>query len=144
MRSPLACADTFFERRQDLLLLLFRLVLGSMFMWHGFPKLTGGIETWVKLGATMKVLGITFAPSLWGFMPAIIEFGGGLLLFLGLFYRLAAFFLFSNMMMAFSIQMLSGAGLFKAAQSLEDGFSFVAALGVGPGKYSLDHYLFGK
>ncbi len=57
------------------------------------------------------------------------------------FYRFACFFLFANMMTAFSTQMVGDKGLAKAAQSLEDGFSFFAAIAIGPGKYSLDYKL---
>ncbi len=49
--------------------------------------------------------------------------------------------LVSNMLVAFSTQMLSDKGLAKASQSLEDGFSFFAAFFVGPGRYSVDEYL---
>jgi putative oxidoreductase len=144
MRTFFSSFNDFFSQKQDFALLCFRVVVGAMFMWHGFPKITGGPDVWIHLGSTMKVFGITAMPVLWGFMPAIIEFFGGLFLLLGLGYRFAALFLFCNMMMAFSTQLLSGTGLSKASQSLEDGFSFIAALGVGPGKYSLDHFLLQK
>ena len=125
----------------DSALFIFRVVLGGMFMWHGWPKFAGGTETWAGLGKTMGVFGITFAPVFWGFMSSIAEFGGGLLFTLGLFYRPACFLLFSNMMVAFSSQMIDGKGLAKASQSLEDGISFFAAGFIGPGRYSLDHFL---
>lgn len=125
---------------RDIGLLVFRLGLGGMFMWHGAPKVFGGADKWAALGKTMAVFGISFAPAFWGFMSGFAEFFGGLLFALGLFYRPACFLLASNMMVAFSSQMISGKGLMKAAQSLEDGFSFFAALFVGPGKYSLDEY----
>lgn len=126
---------------RDTALLLFRLVLGGMFMWHGWPKIIGGPEKWAGLGATMGTFGIEFAPGFWGFMSSFAEFGGGLLFALGLFYRPACFLLFGNMLVAFTSQMLDAKGLQKASQSLEDGFSFFAAAFIGPGKYSLDHYL---
>jgi putative oxidoreductase len=125
----------------DIGLLLFRLGLGGMFMWHGYPKITGGIEKWAALGKSMEVFGITFAPAFWGFMSGFAEFVGGFLLTIGFLYRPACLLLVSNMLVAFSTQMLSGAGLAKASQSFEDGFSFFAAFFVGPGKYSLDELL---
>lgn len=108
-------------------------------MWHGWPKISGGTETWIGLGKTMGILGVEFAPSFWGFMASFAEFGGGLLFALGLFYRPACLLLLSNMLVAFSSQMLGGKGLQKASQSLEDGISFFSASFIGPGKYSLDH-----
>ena len=110
-------------------------------MWHGLPKILGGPEKWIPLGKTMEVFGIYFAPGFFGFMSGASEFLGGLLILLGLFYRLAAVFLCINLLTAFSSQLLQGKGLSKASQSFEDAASFFAAIFVGPGRYSLDHYL---
>ena len=126
---------------QDSALLLFRLGLGGMFMWHGWPKIIGGTEKWAGLGKSMGTFGIDFAPVFWGFMSSFAEFGGGLLFAIGLFYRPACLLLVSNMMVAFFSQMIDGKGLQKASQSLEDGISFFGAAFIGPGKYSLDYYM---
>ncbi|WP_371371754.1 DoxX family protein [Sporomusa aerivorans] len=126
---------------RDVALLLFRLGLGGMFMWHGWPKIIGGPEKWAGLGKAVGTFGIEFAPGFWGFMASFAEFGGGLLFALGLFYRPACFLLFMNMCVAFTTQMLDGKGLQKASQSFEDGLSFFGAAFVGPGKYSLDRLL---
>lgn len=141
MNSMYVKFDQLLKSYQDIGLLIFRLGIGGMFMWHGFPKLFGGIEKWTALGKTMATFGIDFAPVFWGFMSGFAEFAGGLLIVLGLFYRLACMLLVFNLGVAFISQMVDGKGLMKAAQSLEDGFSFFAALFVGPGKYSLDEYL---
>lgn len=47
-------------------LLFLRLAIGVSFFFHGFPKLMGGMALWSELGSAMGVLGITFAPALWG------------------------------------------------------------------------------
>ncbi|TWH47731.1 DoxX family protein [Sporomusa sp. KB1] len=141
MKSLYVVFNQLIKPYQDIGLLLFRLGIGGMFMWHGFPKIFGGIEKWTALGKTMGTFGIDFAPAFWGFMSGFTEFFGGLLIVLGLFYRLAALLLVVNLGVAFTSQMVDGKGLMKASQSLEDGFSFLAALFVGPGKYSLDEYL---
>jgi putative oxidoreductase len=132
---------TLLSSYRDLALVIFRLGLGGMFMWHGWPKIAGGVAKWAALGKTMSTFGITFAPAFWGFMSAFAEFGGGLLFALGLFYRPACVLLASNMAIAFSTQMFDGKGLMKAAQSLEDGLSFGVAAFIGSGKYSLDYVL---
>lgn len=128
-------------QKRDFGILIFRLIFGGMFIWHGFPKITGGIETWTALGQTMGVFGIHFAPAFWGFMSGCSEFVGGLLLFLGLFYRFASALLAINLLTAFSSQMLQDKGLFKSSQSLEDASSVFAAIFIGPGRFSLDSYL---
>jgi putative oxidoreductase len=70
------------------------------FFVHGWGKITRGPELWGKLGGSMSNLGITFAPEFWGFMSAFAEFGGGILLLIGLFSRTAAFFMAFNMLVA--------------------------------------------
>ena len=127
---------------QDAGLFIFRLGIGSLFMWHGFPKIFGGIDKGTALGnEAMGELGIHFIPAFWGFMSGFAEFFGGLLIILGLFYRFACLLLAANLCVAFLSQMIGGKGLMKASQSLEDGFSYFAALFIGPGKYSMDEYL---
>lgn len=128
----------------DFGLLAFRIVLGGMYMWHGWPKMIGGPERWAALGQIMANFGITFFPTFWGFMAAFGEFGGGIMILLGFFYRIGAFLLFFTMFTAFTTQMMTGKGLSKASQSFENGFSFFAAMFVGPGKYSIDHHLLNK
>lgn len=130
--------NLFLYDKKDYALLIFRVILGGMFIWHGFPKIVGGVETWTNLGKSLEVVGISFAPAMFGFMSGFSEFVGGICFVLGLFYRIASFLLFSNMMVAFSTQMLAGKGLPKASQSLEDGAAFLAAIAVGPGRFSLD------
>lgn len=141
MKYPLQLLAQLLSAYRDSALLIFRLGLGGMFMWHGWPKIIGGPATWSGLGQAMATFGIEFAPAFWGFMSGFAEFGGGLLFVLGLFYRLAGLLLFFNLFVAFASQMVAGKGLAKASQSLEDGLSFFAAAFIGPGKYSLDYYL---
>lgn len=125
----------------DIGLLIFRLGIGGVFMWHGLPKITGGVATWTALGKSMEVLGIQFAPAFLGFMSGFTEFFGGLFLAIGFLYRPMCLLLVSNMFAAFSTQILDNKGMMKASQSLEDAFSFIGAFFVGPGKYSIDAYL---
>jgi putative oxidoreductase len=140
MKRMIELINELFYKFRDFGLLVFRLGLGGMFMWHGYPKMMGGMEKWAGLGKTMAVYGITFAPAFWGFMASFAEFVGGLLFAIGFLYRPAAFLLAFNMYVAFSSQM-TGKGLSKASQSLEDGFAFFGALFVGPGRYSVDAML---
>jgi putative oxidoreductase len=126
---------------RNLGLLIFRLGIGGMFMWHGFPKIAGGMDKWLELGKAMGVFGIHFAPAFWGFMSGFSEFIGGIFIAIGLFYRLACLLLVLNLSTAFASQMVGGKGLLKASQSLEDSFAFLGALFIGPGKYSIDEYL---
>ena len=49
-------------------LLLMRVGLGVMFVFHGYPKLLGGPDKWVEIGSATKYAGIHFLPKFWGFM----------------------------------------------------------------------------
>ncbi|HEX8328304.1 MAG TPA: DoxX family protein [Hymenobacter sp.] len=127
----------------DLGLLLLRLGLGVMFMVHGLPKLAGGPTAWAGVGGVMAEVGLGFAPAFWGFLAAVAEFGGGLLLAAGLWFRAACFFLLITMIMATIMHLSKGDGFSGYSHALEAAFVFLGLLFVGPGRYSLDERLYG-
>lgn len=122
-------------------LLIIRVGLGVMFMLHGYPKIAGGIEKWVKLGENMEHVGIGFGAAFWGFMAAFAEFGGGLLLVAGLFTRVAGLMMAFTMLIAMMAHLSKGEGLMDASHAVEAGIVFLALYFTGPGKYSLDRAL---
>lgn len=126
------------ERYRDLGLLLLRLGLGAMFVWHGAPKMMGGPETWTQIGGAMANFGITAVPVVWGFAAAGAELGGGALLMLGLATRPACFFLLVTMIVAATHHLAKGDGLAGASHAIEVGIVFLALIIVGPGRYSID------
>lgn len=116
-------------------LLIIRVVLGIIMLYHGWPKLTdlgGWVERFTGMGVPLPTLAVTFA--------TVAEVGGGLLLLLGVFTDLAG--------LLFAIDML-GAIIFVHAKngfSVGDGgvewpLALLAmALGIalaGPGRYSV-------
>lgn len=123
---------------KNLGLLIIRIGLGVMFIYHGAPKLAGGPEHWEKLGGAMKVVGISFAPAFWGFMAAIIETFGGLLLMIGLAFRPVCLLLVINLVVAALMHLSKGAGLEGAAHAIEDAIMFLGLVFIGPGIYSVD------
>jgi putative oxidoreductase len=129
---------TCLDKYRDEGLLLLRVGIGLMLLYHGAPKLFGGSEAWTQIGAATKFVGINFAPTFFGFMAAIAEFGGGLLLILGFLTRPACAFLVINMTVAAALKFGTGAGLFGASQAIELGIVFLSLIFIGPGKYSLD------
>lgn len=126
------------DRDRDFGILLLRVGIGLMFVYHGWPKISGGAETWVKLGMAMKVLGIGFAPEFWGLMSAVTEFFGGILITIGLLTRPAAMILTFNMAVAVILKFSTGAGLSGASEAIEVGIVFLSLIFIGPGKYSID------
>ena len=126
------------DKHRELGILLLRVGIGLMFVYHGWPKISGGTETWVKLGTAMNFLGIGFAPGVWGFMSAATEFFGGILIAIGLLTRPVAMILAFNMAVAVVLKLSTGAGLGGASQAIEVGIVFLSLIFIGPGKYSVD------
>ncbi|RNL50538.1 DoxX family protein [Pedobacter jejuensis] len=119
-------------------LLLLRVGLGIMFIIHGFPKLAGGPDGWTGLGGSMKVVGVDFLPTFWGFMAAATETFGGFLLIVGLFFRPASILLIFTMIIAALVHFSKGDGLQGASHAIELAIVFLGLIFIGPGKYSVD------
>jgi putative oxidoreductase len=119
-------------------LLFIRIGLGAMFLWHGYPKIAGGPEGWEELGESMKYFGIDFFPLLWGFLGAVGEFIGALLLIVGLRFQLACLMLAATMFVAAVSHFGAGEGMFGASNAIEDAIVFVGLIFIGPGKLSID------
>jgi putative oxidoreductase len=119
-------------------LLLLRMGIGLMYIGHGWPKITGGTEYWINLGAAMPYWGIAVAPAFWGFLAAITEFGGGIWLILGLFFRPTCLMLFLTMVVATSSHINNDDDFNTYSHALEMAIVFFSLLFIGPGQYSLD------
>jgi putative oxidoreductase len=132
-------------KRTDLGLLVLRVGVGGMYAAvHGWPKLAGGTERWKKLGGALELFGITSLPTFWGFCAMAAEFGGGILLVLGLFTRPAAAAILVTMCVATTRHLHRGDGFGGASEAIELGIVMGALLLLGPGRYSLDSRLRGR
>lgn len=128
------------DRYRDGALLLLRLGVGLGFFWyHGWPKLSGGPERWAGVGGAMESLGLGFGPVAFGFLAALAESLGGLLLAFGLFTRPALLALAVVMFVATINHWVTGQG--TPAHSFKNFFFLVGLAAIGPGRYSLDHWL---
>jgi putative oxidoreductase len=116
-------------------LLILRVVLGIIMLYHGWPKLTnlgGTIQGFTGMGIPFPALSATFA--------TVAEVGGGLLLLLGLFTDIAG--------LLFAIDMLGAITFVHAKNGFpvdKNGYEFPLALlamalalaFAGPGRYSV-------
>ena len=119
-------------------LLVIRVGLGIMFIYHGHPKLGGGVKMWEALGNSTKYVGIHFWPVMWGLLSAVVETFGGFLLVIGLAFRPVCLLLMINLIVAATSQYGSGGGLDGAAHAIEDAIVFAGLIFVGPGRFSVD------
>jgi len=119
-------------------LLIIRIGLGIMFIYHGYPLLGGGVKTWEGLGSATKYAGIHFWPVAWGLLAAAVETFGGFMLIIGLAFRPVCLLLLINLVVAALFHFGKGEGLDGAAHAIEDAIMFAGLLFVGPGKYSMD------
>jgi putative oxidoreductase len=135
----------FLNKYHDAGILFMRIGVGFGFIFvHGLGKIQGGPELWTKIGGAMSKYGITFAPTFWGFMASASEFGGGILILLGLFTRSASAFMAFTMLTAFVVHTSNLDPWARAIYPMEMFAVFMCLLFIGPGKYSLDNLFFGR
>ena len=125
-------------------ILILRLVIGSCFVIHGYPKIMDGPEKWAMIGGAMKNVGIDFAPAFWGFCAAASEFFGGMALIVGLLTRVAASGIAFTMLIATVMHVTHGDGFEKFSHPLELMTVGVLLILSGVGKWSLDNLVFKK
>ncbi len=128
------------DKHRDLGLLIARIGFGFGFIYfHGWGKLTGGVDTWGGIGGAMGNLGITFLPVFWGFLQMLAETLFALFIAIGFLYRPACAILAFGMFVASLNHIVTGRG--SPGHPLK--YMFIAAgfMLIGPGKYSVDAWL---
>lgn len=118
-------------------LLVLRLGIGISFFFHGLPKIMGGPEQWEILGKSMANLGINFAPTFWGFLAALSECLGGLLIATGILFRASSFFLAISMMVALIMHLKHGDNFKIFSHAMEAMIIFIALFISGPGSFAI-------
>ncbi len=117
----------------DVSILLLRLWLGSMMIFHGYKKVFGNMERFV---GGVADLGFPF-PEFFAYAAAFSEFLGGIFIILGLFFRPVLLFVIITMLVAvFGAHADDPFG--RKELPLTFAFISAATLLTGPGKFSLD------
>jgi putative oxidoreductase len=105
---------------------------------HGLGKITGGPEQWAQLGGVVEgIIGFGFLPTFWGFMAAVAEFVGALLVAVGFLSRPASILLVLNMAVA-ALSHLTGVIDGSPESALLYGAVFLSLVFTGPGSFSVD------
>jgi putative oxidoreductase len=125
-------------RFRDLGLLAIRIGLGASLVAHGYPKLAGGPAAWEQIGGAMGLLAVPGPPRFWGLAAALAEFGGGILVVLGFFFRPAVLLLAVTMMVALNMHLKQGDPFRTYSHALDMAVVFLGFLFVGPGRLSID------
>ncbi|SEE25899.1 DoxX family protein [Ruania alba] len=128
----------------DLALAVTRIVIGIIFVAHGWQKVStfgiaGTAEGFTQMGVPL--------PTASAWFTAIVELGGGAALILGILTPIAGALLLLNMVGAL-VLVHAGAGIFVT----DGGWELVAALGsaalaltaLGAGRFSLDSAIFAR
>ena len=84
----------FLDRMQPLGLLVLRIALGAVMIAHGYQKVFGGMQHFQQM---LHGLGI---PTWMAYLTAAAEFGGGILVTVGILTRFAAFAILIDMLVA--------------------------------------------
>ena len=127
------------ERLKSLALLLLRVGLGIIFIFHGYPKLFTHTH---DMMAGFQHMGF---PPFFVYIAGVIEFFGGIVLILGLFTRIAALLLACEMTIAV-LKVHLPQGPITEVKNYE--FPMVLAVAcfalatIGAGMISLDHAIY--
>jgi putative oxidoreductase len=120
-------------RHVDLAWALVRVVFGlSLAVFHGWGKVSGGVD---KLVGTVEKLGFPY-PEVFAWCAALAEFGGGLLVALGLLTRPAAAAAAFTMMVALYNHRVDPFA--KSEMALLYLSVMLAAVLLGSGRYGVD------
>jgi|SRR5215469_14301367 len=127
------------ERLKPLALLLLRLALAVIFIYHGYPKLFGNVHQAIE---GFQSNGF---PAYFAYVAGIVEVFGGALLVLGLFTRVAGLLLAGEMLIAvLKVHLPQGpithVKNYEFPMVLAAAAFAVAALGAG--LISLDHAIY--
>jgi putative oxidoreductase len=129
-------------RRVSTAVLLLRIIVGIAFIIHGYGKITDPLH-WLDNGPLLGV------PPWLQLIVAFAEFGGGILLIIGLLTPLIAFLIACEMATVILRVKLPHGSCFvgcRGSMELEAVYLTImlALLLMGPGSYSVDKVLFGR
>ena len=119
-------------------LLLIRASLGVIFIIIIAPVLWSGQNSWEHFGSAMRHLDFHSHYKFWGFVGALAGCAGGVLMILGLFFRVGVLLALVVMLVHLVAIWDSSGGFHARMPALEMSILLLSLLFIGPGKYSVD------
>jgi len=128
----------FLSKYRETGLLLSRASIGLVFIILLVPVLWSGAESWEHFGSAMRNLDIQGHYQFWGFVGAVLGCAGGILMILGLFFRVGVLFALA-ITLVHLVSVIHGRGdFFVRLPAFEMSILLLSLLFIGPGKYSVD------
>jgi putative oxidoreductase len=128
----------FLSKYRETGLLLFRTSIGLVFIILLVPMLWSGHESWEHFGSAMRNLDFHSHYEFWGFVGAILGCAGGILMILGLFFRVGVLFAIAITAVHMVSVIHSRGDFFSRLPAFEMSILLLSLLFIGPGKYSVD------
>ena len=128
----------FLSKYRETGLLLIRASIGVIFIILIAPVLWSGEGGWKDFGAAMRHLDFHSNFKFWGFVGALLGCAGGVLMILGLFFRIGVLFALVVTLVHLVALWDSGGNFYTRLPALEMSILLVSLLFIGPGKYSVD------
>jgi putative oxidoreductase len=136
--SRAMAALQFLSKYRETGLLLIRASIGLIFIILIAPVLWKGQGSWEHFGSAMRHLDFHSHYKFWGFVGALLGCAGGVLMILGLFFRIGVLFVLA-VTLVHLIAIWGSRGGFQARMpALEMSILLLSLLFLGPGKYSVD------
>jgi putative oxidoreductase len=119
-------------------LLLLRASIGIIFILVCAPVLFAGQHRWAQFGGAMRVFNFHSHLDWWGFVGALAACVGGILIVLGLAFRLGLLLAFIVTLVNVVMVVHSVPGLYPKLIPIEIVVILICLAFIGPGKYSVD------
>src|SRR3954451_11906195 len=128
----------FLSKYRETGLLLFRASIGIIIIILIAPVLWNGQGNWERFGSAMRHLDFHSHFTFWGFVGALIGCVGGVLMVLGLFFRIGVLLTLIVTLVHLVGVWGSRGDFIGRLPALEMAILLLCLLLIGPGKYSVD------
>ena len=124
------------DRQLNFGLLIMRLGLAAVLLFHSLPKIFAGVNSWQSLGTTLGFINVGMPAAILGFSMLLLEALGAVSLMFGYFFRISCIILFiifglyffNYFIIGYQTLMLWSAGLAAV---------FFGLIHMGAGRYAL-------